>query len=157
MRNTGMREGSIKKHLRIHKKRLMAAAAAVLAVIVLLAGIPVMQAQAVFDESTAVRFRTYKQSNNIENSVLFIGTHLINIQAMTDELYEKAVQSQADSDQQEIYYKSELADGIWYDITDATGLADITAAGTPVSETELDDLFVTHYTGADGVTKSAKT
>ena len=157
MRNTGMREGSIKKHLSIHKKRLTAAAAAVLAVIVLLASIPVMQAQAVFDESTAVRFRTYKQSNTIENSIIFIGTHLIHIQAMTDELYEKAVQSQSDSDQQEVYYKSELSDGTWYNITDATGLSDITVEGTPVNESELDDLFVAYYTGADGITKNAKT
>ena len=157
MRNTGMREGSIKRHLSIHKKRLTAAAAAVLAVIVLLASIPVMQAQAVFDESTAVRFRTYKQSNTIENSIIFIGTHLINIQAMTDELYEKAVQSQSDSDQQEVYYKSELSDGTWYNITDATGLSDITVEGTPVNESELDDLFVAYYTGSDGITKNAKT
>ena len=157
MRNAGMREGSMKKHLGIHKKRLVAATAAVLAVIVLLAGIPVMRARAVFDESTAVRFRTYKQSHTIENSVLFIGTHLIHIQGMTDELYAKAVTSQSESDQGEIYYKSELSDGIWYNITDATGLSDITVAGTPVSESELDDLYVSYYTGADGVTKNAKT
>ena len=157
MRNTAMREGSIKKHLSIYKKRLIAAVAAVLAVIVLLVGIPVIQARAVFDTSTAVRFRTYKQSHTIEDSMLFIGTHLIHLQAMTDELYEKAIATQADSEQDAIYYKSELADGTWYDITDATGLSDITVEGTPVSESELDDLYVTYYTGADGITKNAKT
>ena len=155
MRNTAMSKESIKKHMSIHKKRLTAALAAVLAVIVLLAGIPAIQARAEFDVSTAVRFRNYKQSHTIENSVLFIGTHLIHIQAMTDQLYEKVVQSQSDSDQDVVYYKSELADGTWYDITDAAGLSAITSAGTPVSESELDDLYVAYYTGADGITRSA--
>ena len=155
MRNTAMREGSIKKHLNIHKKRLVAVSAAALAVIVLLASIPVMQARAEFDVSTAVRFRNYKQSHTIEDSVLFIGTHLIHLEAMTDALYEKAVQSQSDSGQDVVYYKSELADGTWYDITEAAGLSAITAEGTPVSESELDDLYVAFYTGSDGITKSA--
>ncbi len=137
------------------KKRLAAVVSGVLAVIVLLNAIPAIQTFAVFDESKAVRFSTYKRSHNIENSVLFIGTHLIHMQAMTDELYTKAVDSQSDSGQNEIYYKSELADGTWYDITDASGLSDITT-GTPINESELNDLFVTHYTGADGITKDAR-
>ncbi|MDD7641530.1 MAG: hypothetical protein PUK75_03450 [bacterium] len=156
MRNTAMSKESIKKHMSIHKKRLTAALAAVMAVIVLLAGIPAIQARAEFDISTAVRFSDYKQSHTIENSVLFIGTHLIHIQAMTDQLYEKAVQSQSDSGQDVEYYKSELADGTWFDITDAAGLSSITSEGTPVSESELDDLYVAYYTGADGITRSAE-
>ena len=155
MRNAAMSKESIKKHMSIHKKRLTAALAAVMAVIVLLAGIPAIQARAEFDVSTAVRFREYKQSHTVENSVLFIGTHLIHIQAMTDQLYEKAVQSQSDSGQDVEYYKSELADGTWFDITDASGLSSITSEGTPVSESELDDLYVAYYTGADGITRSA--
>lgn len=157
MRNTGMKQGSIFRHLKIHKKRVTAAVATILAVIVLLTGIPAMRAQAVFDTSNAVRFRTYRQSHTIEDSMLFIGTHLIHLQAMTDELYEKALQSQTDSEQENIYYKSELADGTWYDITEATGLSDITSTGVPVEDSELDDLYVTYYTGSDGITKSAKT
>ena len=150
-----MREERTKKYL--NKKKLTAMMAALLAVVVLVTGIPAIQALAVFDESSAVRFRTYKQSHTIGNSVLFIGTHLIHLEGLTDELYEKAVQSQSDSEQQEIYYKSELADGQWYNITDATGLAAITAEGTPVEESELDDLYVAYDTGADGLTKDAKT
>ena len=150
-----MREERTKKYL--NKKKLTAMVAALLAVVVLVTGIPAIQALAVFDESSAVRFRTYKQSHTIGNSVLFIGTHLIHLEGLTDELYEKAVQSQSDSEQQEIYYKSELADGQWYNITDATGLSAITAEGTPVEESELDDLYVAYDTGADGLTKDAKT
>ena len=115
-----MREERTKKYL--NKKRITAVVAALLAVVVLVTGIPAIQAWAVFDESTAVRFSTYKSSHTIEDSVLFIGTHLIHLQALTDELYEKAVQSQSDSEQGEVYYKSELADGTWYNISDASGL-----------------------------------
>ena len=149
-----MREERTKKYL--NKKKLTAVVAALLAVVVLVTGIPAIRALAVFDESSAVRFRTYKSSHTIEDSVLFIGTHLIHLQALTDELYEKAVQSQSDSEQDEVYYKSELADGTWYNITDASGLSAITSEGTPVQESELDDLYVTHYTGADGLTRDAK-
>ena len=149
-----MREERTKKYL--NKKRITAVVAALLAVVVLVTGIPAIQAWAVFDESTAVRFSTYKSSHTIEDSVLFIGTHLIHLQALTDELYEKAVQSQSDSEQGEVYYKSELADGTWYNISDASGLSAITTEGTPVPESELDDLYVSYYTGADGLTKDAK-
>ena len=84
------------------KKRLAAVVSGVLAVIVLLNAIPAIQTFAVFDESKAVRFGTYKRSHNIENSVLFIGTHLIHMQAMREEWYTKAVDSQSDSGQKEI-------------------------------------------------------
>ncbi len=150
-----MRKESIKGYP--GKKKFFAGAVAVLAVVALVLCIPALQARADFDESTAVRFRTYKSSHTIENSVLFIGTHLIQIQGLTDELYEKAVETQSDSQQQNVYYKSELADGLWYDITDASGLSDITSEGTPIDESELDDLYVCYYTGADGLTKDAKT
>ena len=157
MRNKGMRNESIKKHLNIHKKRLTAAVAAVLAVIVLLTAIPVIRAQAEYDWSNAVRYSSFRQNHTIEDSMLFIGTHLIHVQAMTDELYAKAVQTMTDSGQDSIYYKSELANGTWYDITEASGLSDITSAGKNLVRDEvLDQLYVEYYTGADGITKSAK-
>ena len=36
---------------------------------------------------------------------------------MTDELYEKAVESATDSNQTNVYYKSELANGAWEKIS----------------------------------------
>ncbi len=111
--------------------------------------------QAIFDESTAVRYEEYAASHTIEESVLFIGTYLIHTQALTDELYEKAQESAEDTNQTSVYYKSELAGGAWYDITDAIGLADITGEGTLVEESELADLWVTCYTGSDGITIDA--
>lgn len=111
---------------------------------------------AIFDESRAVTYRQYSSSHVIEDSTLFIGTYLIHIQALTDELYEKALDSAADSNQTSIYYKSELAGGAWFDISDAVGLSDISDQGTVIPESELADLWVTCHTGSDGITRDAK-
>ncbi|MBD5527298.1 MAG: hypothetical protein HDR02_02665 [Lachnospiraceae bacterium] len=111
---------------------------------------------AVFDESKAVTYEQYTSFHVIEDSTLFIGTYLIHIQALTDELYEKAMESATDSNQTSIYYKSELAGGAWFDITDAVGLSDISDQGTVIPESELADLWVTCYTGSDGITRDAR-
>ena len=79
MRNTGMKQGSIFRHLKIHKKRVTAAVATILAVIVLLTGIPAMRAQAVFDTSNAVRLRSYIHSHTIDGSMVFVGVHLVHL------------------------------------------------------------------------------
>ena len=49
-----------------------------------------IDAYAVLDESTAVRYSVFSSRNTVENGTLFIGTYLIHMSAMTDELYEKA-------------------------------------------------------------------
>lgn len=111
---------------------------------------------AVFDESKAVPYQDYAASHTIEDATLFIGTYLIHAQAMTDELYEKAMESAADSNQTNIYYKSELASGAWIDITDAGGLSDIAGQGILVEESELAELWVSCCTGSDGITVDAR-
>ena len=114
-----------------------------------------IDAYAVLDESTAVRYSVFSSRNTVENGTLFIGTYLIHMSAMTDELYEKALKSAEDSGQYNVYYKSELANGDWFDISSAEGLADITEAAEPVEAAELADLWVTFYAGADGIVRSA--
>ncbi len=108
---------------------------------------------AIFNESNAMRYGEYAASNTIEDSMLFIGTYLIHSQSLTDELYEKAQSSVEESNQSNVYYKSELADGNWFDITDGTGLSDISGEATVIPESDLEDLWVTSYTGLDGITK----
>jgi len=115
-----------------------------------------MASGAIFDESKAVTYGEYSASHAIEESTLFIGTYLIHSQSLTDELYEKAEDSATDSNQMRVYYKSELAGGAWFDITDATGLSDIAGQGTTVEEAELADLWVTCCTGSDGITRDAR-
>lgn len=110
----------------------------------------------IFDESLAVRYGEYAASHTVEDATLFIGTYLIHVQGLTDELYAKALESASDSNQMNVYYKSELASGAWLDITDAGGLSQITGQGTVVEESELADLWVTCCTGADGITRDAR-
>lgn len=140
------------------KKRLRIFAGALAALLGIMGGLEYSQinAYAVLDESTAVKYSTFSLTNTVENGTLFIGTYLIHMTAMTDELYEKAQESAEDSGQYNTYYKSELANGEWFDISSAEGLADITDAAEPVETAELADLWVTFYVGADGIARSAK-
>lgn len=95
--------------------------------------------------------------NEIENSTLVIGTHLIHLSALTEELYDIALKSAEDSMQNQIYYKSELAGGTWFDITSASGLEDISTAGSPVAVEEIEGLFFEYHTKSDGVTYDLRT
>lgn len=109
------------------------------------------------DETNAIQFSSFSSKHTVEDSTIFIGTYLIHLDAYTDELREKALDSAADSGQDNVYYKSELAGGAWYDITSASGLASITTDGVVVEESELADLWVTHYVGSDGILRDART
>ena len=114
-------------------------------------------AKGAFDETDAITFQEYKANHNIENSVLFIGTYIIHKDAMTEELYEKAYDSAAASGQDTPYYKSEIGNGEWYDLSIAENVTDITEEGSAlVDESEIDPLFVQFYVGADGVVKNYK-
>ena len=108
---------------------------------------------AAFDRDTAVHIK----ADEIEDSTLIIGTHLIHLSAMTDKLYSIAQESAIDSGQQNRYYKSELAGGTWYDITDASTLADITTDGKPVANSEIEELLMTHHTKSDKITYDLRT
>lgn len=109
--------------------------------------------KAIFNESTAVHI----DASSIENSTLVIGTHLIYLYSMNDELYEIASESAQDSGQDRIYYKSELADGTWFDITDAESLSAVVDNGTVVSNDTINNLLFTHHTRSDGITYDLRT
>lgn len=92
-------------------------------------------------------------ATEIETSTLAIGTHLIHLSALTDELYETAYRSAADSGQMTMYYKSELADGAWIDLGSASGVLDLTGSSSrAVPDEEINGLFFEYHTGSDGVT-----
>lgn len=97
------------------------------------------------------------KNSDVEMSTLIIGTHLISLGAITDEVYDIAVKTQSQSNQSSIYYKSELADGAWYEISSAVGLDDIMDTGTKVSEKVIEGLNVRYYTKSDGITYDLKT
>ena len=59
---------------------------------------------------------------------VLIGRYILCLQTMTVELYEAAKKSAEDSDQRQIFYKSEFASGAWIDITNSDELSAITTA-----------------------------
>lgn len=124
-----------------------------LAVIAGLAAGWMLIAGAVWREEEAVQINP----DDIESSTLAVGAHLIHLSALTDSLYEIAQDSAGNSGQMQVYYKSELADGTWFDITTATTLADITTGGNPVDKSVIAGLFFTHHTKSDGVTYDLRT
>lgn len=95
--------------------------------------------------------------DSIEKATLVIGSHLIQINGLTDELYETALQSAGEFGQYQVYYKSELADGSWFEVTEASSILEITSQGNPVNKTVIESLEFTHKTNADGITTDLRT
>ncbi len=142
------------------KKRIRGLLAVVLAIAI---AIPIFLhsgflANALFNPDDAVTYAQFKSKRDVEDAVLFVGTYIVHKDAMTDPLYEKALDSASESGQDTIYYKSELSDGQWFAIEDIEiGIYGITNQGVPVSDEVIDKLYVTYYAGADGILIDAKT
>lgn len=97
--------------------------------------------------------RSVKMSDSqVAPATLAIGSHLIHINGLTSELYEAALESANQFNQHSMYYKSELAEGTWFEITDASSIADITSSGVPVSRDVIEALEFTHMTDSSGIT-----
>ncbi|MBR3910653.1 MAG: hypothetical protein IKJ54_05085, partial [Anaerotignum sp.] len=108
---------------------------------------------AMIDETNSVHI----DAGEIEDSTLIIGSHLIYLESMTDQIYEIAMDSAEDANQHNRYYKSELSGGAWYNVTEAGSLADITTEGTVVQDSEIEELNMTHHTKSDGITYDLRT
>ena len=143
--------------MKIGKKRIGMLILVLVTGIFLIIGLAEERIQVRGEEKPSITFGEFSAKTAVEDSVVFIGTHLIHIQSMTDTLYEIALQSTSDAEQSKVYYKSELAQGAWFDITDALGLADISQEGTIVMPQEMKELKVEYYTFKDGITRSALT
>lgn len=106
-------------------------------------------ASAIFDGDTDA---THINPAEIENSTLIIGTHLIHISALTDEIYDMAVETAEASNQMDMYYKSELGNGAWYRISEASGLSDITLPDKKTEDAVIRELYIRYHTKSDGIT-----
>ena len=114
--------------------------------------------KAVFDPEKVITYKEFAAKVSVDNSVLFIGTYIIHKDALTDDLYEKATASGSEAGQASIYYKSELADGKWFETGDiVNGIKGISTEGKPESIDTINPLYVTYYVGSDGIMKDAKT
>ncbi len=89
---------------------------------------------------------------NIPNSSLIIGTHIIHLAGLNTELLSIALQSAQDSQQEELYYKSEFSDGTWYNISSASEFVEISTQGKPVNNSVIDALTLAYWTKEDGKT-----
>lgn len=138
---------------RSRKRKLAAAALGALIAAGLLCRSRPWEVLAVFQKDEAVHIK----SGDAEDSTLAIGTHLIHLNAMSEELYEIAKSSASESGQLSVYYKSELADGAWFDITEASMVSDISSEGTPVEDSVIEELYFTCETRSDGLTYDLKT
>lgn len=107
---------------------------------------------AAFDEEDAVHI----DPDKIEEATLIVGTHLIYLGSLTDNLYETAIKSAEESGQMTMYYKSELGEGRWYAINDAGSIEDISRKGREVQTSKIKELFLTHHTKPDGYTYRLK-
>ena len=102
------------------------------------------------------------KANQVENMTIIIGTHMIALEALTQELNDIAQATAQNSGQDKVYYKSELTDGdrsdgddsgIWYEIQNAQSIDDISVVGTEsVEDDVIDGLTLTHYTNKEGRT-----
>lgn len=134
-----------KQHKIVHLFGMLAVAAIV--------GISGMSARAALENEKASGTRSvHMQDSQIEAATLVIGSHLIHINGLTDELYAVAIESANEFNQHQMYYKSELANGAWFEISEALSIADITSSGNPVSKSVIEALEFTHMTGANGIT-----
>lgn len=120
--------------------------------VILLSVVAILQ----FRTASAALFRkeeaVHIDPNTIENATLAIGTHLIYLHSLNEEIYAIALESASNSGQDKWYYKSELAGGMWLDISDAGSIKEITAAGKIVEDSEIKALYFTHHTKSDGIT-----
>lgn len=131
----------------MNRKRIIAAVIVIIAGISLIAGKTIVSA--IFDGD---KDATHINPTEIDNSTLIIGTHLIHISALTDEIYDVAEETAEVSGQTDMYYKSELSDGGWYQISEASGIADISTADKKISNKVISELYVRYHTKSDGVT-----
>lgn len=134
------------------KKKSMAYMGISIAAVLTLLGIGIYAVAAPNDETSLTPDSVHIKSSDIENSTLAVGSHLIYIGAMTDEIYQIAYDSASTFSQSNMYYKSELGGGSWYEISSATSVADISSEGTPVADSVIEALSFTHHTKSDGIT-----
>ncbi|MGN0596247.1 MAG: hypothetical protein ACI4J1_02825 [Ruminiclostridium sp.] len=90
-------------------------------------------------------------ADKINDSSLIIGTYLIDFEALNEENQALAEKNAQEENQPKVYYKSELNSGVWYDITDAENVSDITLTNSRIVDYKvIDGLTLTLYFKADG-------
>ncbi len=96
---------------------------------------------------------TRPTANEFPEKTIIIGTYAIALDVVNEELLEVALQSAETNMQNEVYFKSDVNRGVWYNITNSDSISDISESTTNiVKNQDIDKLYLTHYTNASGVT-----
>ncbi len=93
------------------------------------------------------------KSNEIPVKSLIVGTYIIDFKAVSPAHVETAQKTVANSGQDQIYYRSELTTGgIWFNITNGSGVGDIIESSeNAVKNSDIDLLPLTHWIKNDGI------
>lgn len=139
-----------KPHKALHLLGLLA--------LLMVIGVSGMHVRAALENEKSTQTRSVQmQDSQIPEATLVIGSHLIHINGLTDELYATAMDSANEFNQYQMYYKSELAGGAWFEISEAASIADIITSGSPVSKSVIEALEFTHMTDENGRTTDLRT
>lgn len=113
----------------------------------------------VIDTSNFITYGEYIQrlSSPVAAGTLYIGTWIIDAQAITSTFYEMAIDSMSQANQNNKLYKSELSGGYWKNIEGAESLEAILPLADNVQETDMLNLYISVIVGKDGIPHSAKT
>ncbi|MCR5626469.1 MAG: hypothetical protein K6F99_04030 [Lachnospiraceae bacterium] len=142
----------------IIKNLIKRAGALVLAATLTAVSIPAANIHALFNPDKAITYREFKSKYTVETSSIFLGTYIVQKDALTDDIYKKAVKSGSKTGQQNTYYKSELSDDSWVLVDDIdNGIKGLSSESVPVAESVLDPLYVQYFMGADGILMDALT
>lgn len=92
-------------------------------------------------------------ATDFPDKTIIIGTHAIYLDALTDTHYEVATASSNTGTQYNVYFKSDINSGTWYDITSSSQVIEITTTNSNIVTNQvIDALPLTHYTDATGKT-----
>lgn len=99
-----------------------------------------------------VTYKYYTQTlhNVVPSSWLFVGTYLMSAKSLKPVMYQQALSSRKQYDQEIAYYTSELDEGQWKNVKDASSISSILPESTIVPETELYPYLITCVVGDDG-------
>lgn len=99
----------------------------------------------------AMSANTPPKAKEMPLASLIIGTYLIDFEALNEEIQGLAEATAESHSQSKIFYKSELNNGTWYDITNAEGVNDIVLVSSKiVAESVINALTIEFYAKADG-------
>ena len=95
--------------------------------------------------------------NVVPASWLFVGTYLMSAKGVTAQIYQAALDSRSEYEQPIAYYSSELDEGAWKNIKNASSLTTILPYGGRVEDTELFPYYITVVVGDDGIPRDPVT